>query len=485
MEKDIFRGTDNVFLTGNAGTGKSYQLNRYIDSHENVLVTAPTGIAAVNIGGITMHRAFGIPLPACGAKPKDYSDSVAKAVARADTVIIDEISMCRNDVFSFTIKMIRKAEKIKGKKIRIIACGDFSQLPPVVTKSESKLLEKYGFDRSGYAFTTTEWKSCKFRPEALAEVKRQEDKEFIDKLAAIRQGDGSAIDYFNQFVDLFPDDSNAIRICGTNEEASRLNQEYLDSLPGNICAYQAKKEGRVPVGISDEIILLKEGARVIFTANDLKGGRYYNGTFGMIKRLFPDHAVVEVNGEDIYVEKREYPLYNYDAKATVLTKTQIGSIWQMPLKPGKAITIHKSQGQTFDRAVVTPDIFAAGQLYVALSRVRSPQGLVLTKLIQESDLFRNEKVEEFYKSGYGYIKAELPEKKPAGKPAKKTTTKASTKTSAVKKATRKAVKRSGTKTAARKTTVKRKPAVKSKPVKAAAKTKKTQKKSSVNTTRKK
>lgn len=463
-EKDIFRGSDNIFLTGNAGTGKSYQLARYIESHDNVLITAPTGIAAVNIGGITMHKAFGIPVPACGAKPKEYTEANARAIAKADAIIIDEISMCRNDMFSFAVKMIRKAEKIKGKKIRLIVCGDFSQLPPVVTKAEGKLLEKYGFDISGYAFTTTEWRSCKFRAEILSEVKRQEDREFVDMLAKIRMGDHSALSYFNNFVDVFPeDDDSAIRICGTNEEAMRLNQEYLDSLPGNICAYQAKREGRVPVGIADEVILLKEGARVIFTANDLKFSRYSNGTFGIVKRLYPDAAIVEVDGEDIRVEKREYPICNYDAKATVLTKTQIGSIWQMPLKPAKAITIHKSQGQTFDKVIVTPDIFAAGQLYVALSRVRSPKGLVLTKPITEECLYTNEKVEAFYASGCGYVPAVLPEKKPAAKKpvakktaAKKAAKKTPKKTSGATRKTAATTKKVSVKSGKRKLTSKKK-----------------------------
>jgi len=270
MEQDIFSGNDNIFLTGNAGSGKSYELNRYIKSHENVLITAPTGIAAVNIGGITMHKAFGIPRIACGATAKDYSTSVINAVAKADTIIIDEISMCRNDNFAFTIKIIRQAEKKKGKKIRIIVCGDFSQLPPVVPKNEGTLLVKHGFDKSGYAFTTTEWKSCKFRVVVLNKVKRQEDIEFIDKLADIRKGDESAIEYFNQFVDIFPDDKNAMRVCGTNEEAANINREYLESLPGLPVAYGCRKEGKIPFqqNIVDEIIILKEGAKVMFTAND-------------------------------------------------------------------------------------------------------------------------------------------------------------------------------------------------------------------------
>lgn len=463
MERDIFSGSDNILLTGPAGTGKTYELNRYINSHENVLITAPTGIAAINIGGITMHKAFGIPRIACGATAKDYSAAIVKAIARADTIIIDEISMCRNDNFAFTIKMIRKAEKIKGKKIRIIVSGDFSQLPPVVPKTEGDLLVKHGFDRSGYAFTTPEWKSCKFRVEVLSKVKRQEDLEFVEKLAQIRKGDVTAIEYFNQFVEMFPDDKDAMRVCGTNEEAAEINREYLESLPGLPVAYGCRKEGKLPFQqtIVDEIIILKEGAKVIFTANDVKNSKYFNGMLGIVKKLDPETVTVDVKGTEIQVGRREHPIYDYDAKSVAIARKQVGCIRQIPLKVAKAITIHKSQGQTFDKIIVTPDIFASGQLYVALSRVRSPEGLILTKAISAADLYRNDKVEEFYSSEYGYIPADVPAKKPAKKaPAKNTTAKKSAaKKTTAKKTTSKKTTATKKATTAKKTATAKKPTV--------------------------
>ena len=423
---DIFKGKGNIFLTGNAGTGKSYKLNEYIETHPNTLVTAPTGIAAVNIGGITMHRAFGIPVPAYGNKTSDIKNDVVKTVSKADTIIIDEAPMCRNDMFSFTMKVIKKAEKLKGSKIRIILSGDFSQLPPVVTKSEYKDLIKYGFDPSGFIFTTKEWKNLKLKPVVLEKIMRQSDREFVEALARVRGGDPGILPYFNRFVNT---DVNAytdyIRICGTNMEADNINQAYLDSLKGNVFAYPIRKSGRVPANMFEEVFIIKEGAEIIFTANDVKYNLYNNGTMGYVEKCHPNYITVNISGKSIDVYYRECPLYDIDGKASGITRKQVGTVWHMPMKLGRAMTIHKSQGQTFEKAAITPDIFAPGQLYVALSRVKSPDGLILTKEIPENALKKNPLVELFYEGNFGYV--EPLEAKPVKKKATKTSSKQMTK----------------------------------------------------------
>lgn len=476
----------NLFITGPAGTGKSYLLNEYIKTHENVIVCAPTGLAAVNIGGETMHKVFHIPIPAFGSpsfakgKKGTITQGMLKPIAKADTIIIDEISMARNDVFSYAIKVIRKAEKLKGEKIKLIVCGDFSQLPPVVKKNELPLMKKFGLDPSGYAFTTQEWKSCNFKVIELTEVKRQEDQEFINEINRIRIGDTSNLDYFKRFVNPDPDYSDAICICGTNAEADRMNTEYLDSLPGNPVALQSGKEGRA-AGYVDDIIVIKEGANIIFTINDYSGG-YKNGMFGVVKEIHPDHVVVSLNGEDVEVYKHKYSVYSYSVTGSQLSKKEIGVVSQYPFKLGKAITIHKSQGQTFDKVIISPDIFAAGQLYVVLSRVRSPEGMVLLRELASEDLIIDEKVKKFYKNGYTWevkkkagkkkekdetaadetkkTKAAATKKKPATakskstasskKPAEKGIKKKSAKTTKSKTGTKTAVKPSAAKKTARK-----------------------------------
>ena len=429
-EKQIdaaFNSSRNLFLTGPAGTGKSYTLNKYIESHENILMCAPTGIAALNIGGDTMHRLFHIPVPAYESpsfaknKKGAITQSMLKVIAQADTIIIDEISMARNDVFSFAIKVIRKAEKLKGSKIRLIVCGDFSQLPPVVKKTEHALMKKFGFDLSGYAFTTPEWKSCNFKVVELTEVKRQSDLEFITELNKIRVGNFETLDYWKQFVNKNTDYKNSVVICGTNAEADRINKEYLDSLDGEIKVLQSFKEGYCTSGYIDDIILVKEGCRIIFNANDNIKKKYSNGTFGTLKRIDVNYVIVDIDGEDVVVKKHDYPIYSYTCTKNVLTKKELGVIHQYPFKLGKAITIHKSQGQTFDNVIISPEIFAAGQLYVALSRVRSPQGFVLLDELKPEYLIIDDNVKKFYAGNYTFdVKKKTTGRKPTVKVSKRT-----------------------------------------------------------------
>ncbi len=416
--QSAFESSRNLFVTGPAGTGKSYLLRRYIETHENVLVCAPTGIAALNLGGDTMHRLFHIPVP-CYEPPsfaKDNRKAVPKATLRtlaaADTVIVDEISMCRADVFRYAVKVLRKAEKLKGGKIRLIVSGDFSQLPPVVKKGDDKLLKKFGFDPSGFPFTTQEWKSMSFKTVELTEIKRQDDREFIENLNAVRVGAFKDPGYFDRFVGDMDGFDDAIRICGTNVEADRLNQEYLESLPGDMAAFMAKKDGFYSGGIVDDIILLKPGAQVIFTANDNVKGQYHNGEFGIVTGTGTEGVTVLVGGKERVIKPYEWPIHSYSLTGGRLTQKQIGSVRQLPLKVAKAITIHRSQGQTFDKVVISPDVFAAGQLYVALSRVRTPEGMRLTRPLTQADLILDGTVQKFYRNGYKWDV-----KKPAAKKA--------------------------------------------------------------------
>ncbi len=409
MAIDIFAGNDNIFLTGRAGTGKTYNLNKFIESHKNVLVTAPTGVAAVNCGGTTMHKAFGIPVPAAGGKlPKKTSRNV-KMVAKSDIVIIDEVSMCRSDVFDYAVKVIRLAESVKGKKIRMIVCGDFLQLPPVVRPEEKQLLRDFGFDDTGYAFLTEAWRDMKFKIVNLEKIYRQDNPEFIENLELARNADPACIDYFNRFVlskdNIEPD---TINICGTNATALEINKRYMEGLPGEPVTYKAKTKGTWQKDIVDEEITLKPGALVMFIVNDVTGSRYQNGSIGTVESLHKDHLTVKVGQNTVKVLPHEFISYEYKVEKGSLKKNEIGSVIQIPLKIGKAVTIHKSQGKTFDSAIISPQIFAPCQLYVALSRVKDPSGLFLRAPLKASDLITDPVLDGFQKSILKQVPAGAP-----------------------------------------------------------------------------
>lgn len=455
----LFNSNKNIFLTGPAGTGKTTLIKEFVENTPNVVVCASTGVAAVNAGGETAHRLFSIPIPAYGASLSKVTPSKLKTLVSADVVVFDEISMCRNDVFSFAARVLKKAEKIKGSKIRLVVVGDYGQLPPVVPKEEAKLLKKFGYHESGYAFTTKEWASFNFVVCEMNDVKRQSNEEFIKHLHEVRNCDDACLSYFNSFLtDEIPQD--AIQICGTNAEAERINREYLDSLPGTPVAYQSVKTGRVEKSIADDILLFKEGARVYFTTNDTKRGAYANGTFGTILTCEKEHIDVELaNGGIIRVTPHTFSVYTYKIENGVLVKKEVGSVSQMPLKIARAVTIHKSQGKTFDKACITPQIFAPGQLYVALSRIRTPEGLSLTSPVDESALQSDPIVSAFVSNEYKFDistlpKAQIKETKIVTKktPAKKSTTQKKNKTKP--KSTRPPVKKK------METTVKKKPASK-------------------------
>lgn len=400
---DLMNKGYNIFLTGDAGTGKSYLIKKFIETKEeqrkNVMVVAPTGIAAINIGGVTIHRAFKAPIKPLIEKP----EKLAKTLLKADALICDEISMCRVDLFDFMIYQVMHANMYRRKEkrpdIQIIVIGDFFQLPPVITpKDRGVLVSKYHNLGKGFAFESQYWKYCGFLNVVLKQLMRQSDKEFITELNKMRYGDKSSIHYFNTAHNKEYDES-AITIVGTNNKAETINDSKLAELPGQSQIFEAEIDGEVKESDKavPEILELKVGARVIMAVNDTDD-RYKNGSFGYIRRMTKGKLFVEIDNLNgtVCVEKYTWNILGYDLKNGKVEQTVLGTYKQFPLKLGYAITIHKSQGQTYDKANIEPKCWDCGQLYVALSRCKTIDKLHLMSYILDNALVTSQEVKDFY-----------------------------------------------------------------------------------------
>lgn len=374
----------NTFITGGGGVGKTYLLDKFIsdsiDEGKNVMVCAPTGIASLNLDGVTLHRAFEAPIGALTYSKYTYEAS--EELVNSDIVVIEEISMCRMDMFDFISNKILDANrrrKILGKNIiQLIVSGDFFQLPPVTTNSEKKALDRYyGTDVGlAFAFQSKFWKYFDFKTVLLEEVVRQEEQDFIYNLNKIRTGNKAHIDNIyelssKQFID------EAITICGKNSEVIELNNKKLQEINSPEYVYTALIEGDANESdvIADKELRVKVGARVMTLINN---DYHKNGSMGIIKVLYSDAIILEMDdGTEAIVRPYTWDIYNYSLEKESgtdnekLVKNLVGKFTQFPIKLAYAITIHKSQGQTYDMANISPYCWDCGQIYVALSRVRT------------------------------------------------------------------------------------------------------------------
>lgn len=394
---------ENVFLSGEAGTGKSYVINQFLKEKrgQNILVTAPTGIAAINVDGITLHRAFKAPTEVIIGKSK----IIPKSVAEADIIIIDEISMCRMDLFDYVAKIILEAQRKRRKNIQVIAVGDFFQLPPVILPKEKDILDSYyGFDvGEGFAFLGTEWKKMKFKTVLLDQVVRQKDKKFVTYLNMARKGDKSCVDFLNKNHHLTEIDDSII-LSSTNREVTKINEKKLKSIKGKEFSFYSEEQGDVKSSDrpTEQELKLKVGARVILLVND-KDMKYQNGSLATIKKIDMknESVTVLVNGNTIEIGKYKWSIEDSfveeDEKGKKwLVKKEIGYFKQFPMRLAYAITIHKSQGQTYEKVNIDPYCWASGQLYVALSRAKTLKNMHLLTPIKEDYLVVSENVMEFY-----------------------------------------------------------------------------------------
>ena len=386
-----FKGGANIFLCGKGGSGKSF-LTRYIiefckKSNMSVLICAPTGIASLNIGGSTIHRVFKVPARIIEKDERCREKKNLEIIANADVIIIDEISMCRIDVFEYVARTLLC---FKQKK-QLLLVGDFYQLPPVLPSQDGKAFSQI-YGNKLFAFESALWKRLKLQTMELQTSMRQKDKAFVSALDNIRSGHPDFSIF--QTVDKTADPT-ALTICGTNKEADEKNKEQMRNLVSKgakVYKFTASISGIVEPSEypTDREMTLCVGARIVMLNND-PDGRWINGTFATIADGNNEILLVRiegVEGEIVVLKRYKWTFLDYEVTKTKEGGTKLGVVErgtfeQFPVRLAWAITIHKSQGQTYDRVNVDiSSIFAEGQLYVALSRCRTLAGMrIIGKLI--------------------------------------------------------------------------------------------------------
>ncbi len=402
-----------VFITGRAGTGKSTLLRTFREESSLVCpVLAPTGVAALNVSGETIHRFFRFApgMNVKDARRRGLSRRDERLWRTIDAFIIDEISMVRADILDCMDAFLRAAigmpEPFGGK--RIIAIGDLAQLPPVVARQEREAFSKayetpYFFSSQAIQELLT---TQGFRWQELETVYRQTDQTFIDLLNTIRDRTTTKeeLETLNSRVENLSrreQRAHDIILTTTNDQANKINESHLDSLHKKLIVYEANVVGdfKDKDAPTDMRLTLKQGARVMCIAND-SAGAYVNGSLGTVETL--DEMFVTVRLDDdtrVTLSPHTWTLFQsrFDEDTKSLQQEKLGSFEQIPLRLAWAVTIHKSQGKTFDRLVLDLErgAFAHGQVYVALSRCRSLQGITLTQPIRLQHLHIDEVVTTF------------------------------------------------------------------------------------------
>lgn len=397
----------NLFLTGKAGTGKSTFLQYFRkNTKKRIAVVAPTGIAALNINGQTIHSLFRFA-PRFMDKD-DIKPDKRRLFKELELLIIDEISMVRADIFDAIDHFLRLSRKrnepFGGVQLCII--GDLFQLPPIVSREEQTFFAQYY--TSPHFFSTQAFADGQFHTIEFTTVHRQNDDKFINILNAIRIGNCSTDELMTLNIRLNNNSEShaaTLVLTTTNAIADATNNSSLDKLPGKSVSYEGETKGnfglngpRLP---APEQLILRKGAQVMFIKNDNEG-RWVNGTIGIVEKLENESITVRTDSGTWEVERKKWQTLGYEfdeTKEKIVEKT-LGTYTQFPLILAWAITIHKSQGKTLERVVIDlgNGAFAPGQLYVALSRCKSLEGITLKKPVTSADTRCDMTVVKFMRS---------------------------------------------------------------------------------------
>ncbi len=395
-----------LFITGKAGTGKSTLLKYFkANTGKKIIVLAPTGVAAINVGGQTIHSFFRLP-------PKIIQKDTIKRlrdkslIKNLDMVIIDEVSMVRSDLMDgidYALRLNRGKMKTPFGGVQMVFFGDLFQLSPVVENEARQLLEERYL--SPYFFSAKVFDDCHIRAIELSTIYRQKDTSFMELLNRVRNKEHTKedLDTLNKRVredaTVSKKDSTVI-LTTTNILANTINQDRLSKLSGKEITYEAKAFGKFEESTypTDASLKLKKGAQVILLKND-PDKRWVNGTLAKVIALSKDSIVVDINGltYDVPVVKWQKIEYSYNEDEDKIEDRVVGDFAQYPIKLAWAITIHKSQGQTFDKVIIDMGhgAFTHGQLYVALSRCTYMEGIRLKRPVIHSDIIFDQRIYEF------------------------------------------------------------------------------------------
>lgn len=402
---DLLEKTDeHYFVTGRAGTGKSLLLKYFKkNSLKKAVVVAPTGVAALNVGGQTIHSFFRIPPSFVDKHSLEPDDKLNKLLQSVETIVIDEISMVRADLMDAIDHRLRQArgEMFPFGGVQIVMFGDLFQLPPVVTDDDLKQYFEIHYG-GHYFFNAHVWNQADLKVVELKEIFRQKDEGFRQILNAIRDGniDEQILSKLNIRATMPIPEDPIVTLSTTNKSVNKINNYFLSQLDNTVYEYKAEISGRLEPSAfpTEEVLNFKKGAQVIFLKND-KEKRWVNGTLGTVHSLSEKSIEVRTGGEthSVTPEIWEKIKYSVNRQTGEVEEEVVSQFKQYPLRLAWALTIHKSQGQTLESVIIDMGYgaFAFGQTYVALSRATNLDNLYLKREVRKEDIMVDPKIVEF------------------------------------------------------------------------------------------
>ncbi|MCE0510751.1 DEAD/DEAH box helicase [Microbacterium sp. KKR3/1] len=436
---------EHVFITGRAGTGKSTLLQHFAwNTKKQIAICAPTGVAALNVEGQTIHSLFRLPIGLIGDADIDQNDATRRILNAIETLVIDEISMVNADLMDAIDRSLRQARGRRGEPfggVQVVMFGDPYQLAPVPPRGDEARYVQDHY-RSFWFFDAKVWAGgsglsdqeglfqvdtrAELHVRELVQIHRQSDDGFKSMLNAVRYGRVTAeiagvLNTQGRRTPPEPEPGEVpmITLATRNDIVNKINSQHLNALPGKEQTARAEVSGDFGRGEAslpaESELKLKVGAQVMFLRNDTamsgEPPRWVNGTIGTVTRILGSAVRVDIDGEEVDVEPAVWERfrYAYDQNTKKLTRDVVAEFTQFPLRLAWAVTIHKSQGKTYERAIIDlgSGAFAPGQTYVALSRLTSLDGLYLSRDLRPRDIRVDEDVRRFMRDAW--LAASTPE----------------------------------------------------------------------------